>query len=137
MKIFKGILFFVLITATFFSCVPAEEKAEEYYEKGREVFYTNDPRGALEIYSTGLEYVPNHDRLLYESGNCYMNFRDYKTAITFYDKAIESNPEYADAFFNRGQCWFYLNDRDKSCLDYLKAHELGKPNLSDRIKHCK
>ncbi len=136
MKTYKWIVLFSLLLASIMGCVPAEEKAEEYYEKGQEVFYTNDPRGALIEYEKGLEYMPNHDRLLYESGNCYMNFRDYRTAIEFYNKAIESNSKYADAYANRGQCWFYLKD-DRSCRDWMKADSLGKPNLADKIKHCK
>jgi len=137
MKYIQKSLFFALLLTLISSCVSPEEKAEEFYEQGKKVFYTNDPRGALIEFEKGLEYMPNHDRLLYESGNCYMNFRDYITAIEFYNKAINSNPKYADAYFNRAQCWFYLNDRDKSCADFLKADSLGKPNLSDKIKHCK
>jgi tetratricopeptide (TPR) repeat protein len=130
---FIGLLIVFLVS----SCTPPQEKAEEHYEKGKKIFFNNDPRGALVEFEKGLTYVPDHDRLLYESGNCYMNFRDYHTAIEFYTKAIESNPKYADAFFNRGQCWFYLNDKDRSCEDYKKADSLGKPNLQDKIKHCK
>ncbi len=130
---FVGLIIVLFIS----SCTPPQEKAEEHYEKGKKIFFNNDPRGALVEFEQGLKYVPDHDRLLFESGNCYMNFRDYHTAIDFYTKAIESNPKYADAFFNRGQCWFYLNDKDKSCEDWKKADSLGKPNLQDKIKHCK
>lgn len=137
MKIFKKIVLFSLLLASIFSCVPAEEKAEEFYEKGREVLYNNDPRRALVIFEEGLEYMPNHDRLLYETGNCYMNFREYNTAIDFYSKAIESNPNYAHAYANRGECWFYLNNTDKSCANWMKADSLGMPSMSDKIKHCK
>lgn len=119
------------------SCTPAEEKAEAYYEKGKSIFFNNDPKGALVEYEKGLEIMPDHDRLLYEAGNCYMNFKDYKTAIDFYTKAVESNPKNADAYTNRGQCWFYLGDKDNSCIDWKKAIELGKPNLGDKTKHCK
>ena len=137
MKFYRRIILFSVILFSIIACVPAEEKAEKYYEQGREVFYTNDPERALKIYEKGLEYMPDHYRLLYESGNCYMNFRDYQTAIKFYTKAIESNPNYAKAYANRGQCWFYLNDRDKSCANWMKADSLGMPSMSDKIKHCK
>ena len=134
----KHLSFIVLILSVGFNaCTPPEEKAEEHYEMGKKMFFNNDPRGALIEYEKGLKYAPDHDRLLFESGNCYMNFRDYQTAIDFFTKAIESNPKYADAYFNRGQCYFYLNDRDQSCSDWLKADSLGKPNLQDKIKHCK
>lgn len=119
------------------ACTPPEEKAEHHYEIGKKKFFNNDPKGALLEFEAGLKYIPEHDRLLFESGNCYMNFRDYQTAIDFFTKAIDYNPKYADAYFNRGQCWFYLNDRDKSCSDWMKADSLGKPNLQDKIKHCK
>lgn len=119
------------------SCTPPAEKAEEHYEIGKKIFFNNDPRGALVEFEKGLSYMPDHARLLYESGNCYMNFKDYNTAIDFYTKAIESNPKYDDAYFNRGQCWFYLNKKDKSCEDWQIAHDLGRPNLADKLKHCK
>lgn len=118
------------------SCTPPAEKAEEHYDKGKKLFFNNNPREALKEFQKGLEYVPDHDRLLFEAGNCYMNFRDYQTAIEYFNKAIESNPKFADAYFNRGQCWFYLNDKDKSCKDWKKADKLGKANLQDKIKHC-
>jgi tetratricopeptide (TPR) repeat protein len=137
MKI-KYLSFAILILIIAFNaCTPPEQKAEEYYEIGKKKFYNNDPKGALIEFEKGLKHVPNHARLLFESGNCYMNFRDYKTAIGFFTKAIESDIKYADAYFNRGQCWFYLNNRDQSCKDWIKADELGRPNLQDKIKHCK
>lgn len=137
MKIIKLLLATVIFSSIFVSCSPPAEKAEEHYELGKKIFFNNDPRGALVEFEKGLKYVPDHDRLLYEAGNCYMNFKDYQRAIDFYTKAIESNPKYADAFFNRGQCWFYLNDRDKSCADWKEAQAYGRPNLGDKLKHCK
>jgi len=136
MKIFKRILFLAFMSVLIIGCVPNEERAEEHYDKGRKILFANNPKGALVEFEKGLEIIPDHDRLLYESGNCYMNFRDYITAIDFYTKAVKSNPKYADAYANRGQCWFYLNDTDKSCADWQKADSLGKPNLSDKIKNC-
>jgi len=127
----------LLLVISFNACTPPEEKAEEHYELGKKLFFNNDPRGALKEFEKGLKLIPDHHRLLLESGNCYMNFRDYHTAIDFYTKAIQSNPQYADAYFNRGQCWFYLNNKDNSCKDWLKADSLGKSNLQDKIKHCK
>jgi len=126
-----------IITLFMVACTPKSELAEQHYENGKDLFFRNDPKNALLEFEKGLKLIPNHDRLLYESGNCYMNFREYNTAIDKYSAAIESNPKFADAYFNRGQCWFYLNDRDRSCADWLKADSLGKPNLSDKIKHCK
>jgi tetratricopeptide (TPR) repeat protein len=137
MRLLKFLLIFVIIGIFAISCTPPEEKAEEYYSKGMKIFYKNDPKNALVEFEKGLKYDPNHDRLLYQSGNCYMNFHDYHTAIDFYTKAIKSNPKAYNAYFNRGQCWFYLQDRDKSCADWLKADSLGRHNMADYIKHCK
>jgi len=137
MRIIKLLLAVITISSIFVSCTPPADKAEEHYEIGKKIFYNNDPRGALVEFEKGLEYMPDHDRLLYESGNCYMNFKDYHKSIELYTKAIDSNPKYADAFFNRGQCWFYLNDRDKSCADWKEAQDLGRPNVGDKLKHCK
>lgn len=125
---------FLLLMA---SCTPPQEKAENQYEIGRKLLLNSDSKAALIEFQKGLEYVPDDALLLYSSGNCYMNFRDYKTAIEYYSKAIESKPKYADAYFNRGRAWFYLNERDKSCEDYQKAQDLGRPNLADLLKHCK
>ena len=136
MRLIKGILFIALASIIMAGCVPAEERAEEHYDTGRKILFANNPKGALVEFEKGLEMMPNHDRLLYESGNCYMNFRDYVIAIDFYTKAIESNPKYADAYSNRGQCWFYLNDVNKSCADWTTADSLGKPNLRDKLKTC-
>mgnify|MGYP002640548180 CR=1 FL=1 len=125
---------FILLLA---SCTPPQEKAEEQYEMGRKLLLNSDSRSALTEFQKGLEYVPNDALLLYSCGNCYLNFRDYKTAIEYFTKAIDNNPKYADAYFNRGRAWFYLNEIDKSCDDYQKAQDLGRPNLADLLKHCK
>lgn len=127
----------LILMLSFQACTPPEEKAEQYYEAGKKLFFKNDPRNALKEFEKGLEYMPNHDRLLFESGNCYMNFREYEKSIELFTKAIESNPRYADAYANRALCWFYLGNREKSCEDWKKADSLGKPNLQDKIKHCK
>lgn len=137
MKSVYNPLFVFIIAVLISACVPAEEKAESHYEAGKTLMFKSNPRAALVEFEKGLEFVPNHDRLLYEAGNCYMNFKDYNRAIEFYTKAIESNSKYADAYFNRGQCYFYMNDGDNSCADWLKADSLGKPNLNDKIKRCK
>ena len=137
MKTTKLILILFILSLIYVSCTPPIEKAEKHYEMGIKINYNNDPKGALVEFEKGLKYMPDHERLLYESGNCYMNFKDYHRAIDFYTKAIESNPKYADAFFNRGQCWFYLNERDKSCSDWKEAQAFGRPNLGDKLKHCK
>ena len=136
MKQLIKLLFLIVSISFFVGCVPVEEKAEEQYEIGRKLLYKNKPRAALVVFEKGLEYEPTHARLLYESGNCYMNFRDYVTAIDFYSKAIKSNPKYADAYNNRGESWFYLNNREKSCENWQKAHDLGKPNLADKLNQC-
>jgi len=137
MKNLIKLLLVSLIISLMTGCVPAEEKAEEQYDIGRKLLAQSHPKEALDAFEIGLEYIPDHARLLYESGNCYMNFRDYVTAIDYYTKAVNSNPKYANAYANRGQCWFYLNDKDKSCADWMKADSLGKPNLRDKIRTCK
>ncbi|OYT17629.1 MAG: hypothetical protein B7C24_01590 [Bacteroidetes bacterium 4572_77] len=136
MRRINYLLILVSVSLFFSSCVPAEEKAEDYYEQGKIMLYNNNIKAAEELYEKGLEYVPDHARLLYEVGNCYMNYRDYHTAIEKYNAAIESNPKYADAFFNRGQCWFYLGEEAKACVDWKIAHKYGRPSLKDKIKNC-
>ena len=131
--LYINLIFLVLLN----SCTPPQEKAEDQYEIGRKHLVNSDSKSALIEFQKGLEYVPNDALLLYSCGNCYMNFRDYKTAIQYYSKAIESNPKFTDAYFNRGRSWFYLNETDKSCEDYQKAQDLGRPNLADLLKHCK
>ncbi|NPD46539.1 MULTISPECIES: tetratricopeptide repeat protein [unclassified Lentimicrobium] len=131
--LYFNIIFLILLN----SCTPPQEKAEKHYEIGRKHLINSDSEAALIEFQKGLEYVPNDALLLYSCGNCYMNFRDYNTAIEYFTKAIENNPKYDDAYFNRGRAWFYLNERDKSCEDYQKAQDLGRPNLADLLKHCK
>ncbi len=126
-----------IILSIFASCTRPQEKAEEYYEKGRTHLLNSNSELALIEFQKGLEYVSNDALLLYSCGNCYMNFKDYNTAIEYFTKAIDSNPKFADAFFNRGRSWFYLNEVKKSCEDYQKAQDLGRPNLADLLKNCK
>jgi len=69
-------------------------------------------------------------------GNAYFNLDKWEKSLESYNKSIEKDSTYADAYFNRGNVKFYLHDKDGACADYLKAKDLGKDNVSGKLKGC-
>ena len=59
-------------------------------------------------------------------------------AIESYTKAISLYPGMGDAYFNRGLVQILVQDKEKGCIDFSKAGELGIPDAYGMIsKYCK
>lgn len=126
----------VFLAVLISSCGSQIEKSHKYFDAGLENFHYREYDLAISNFEKSLEYDSENFEAHFYIGNCLMNQRNYQLAIEEFTKAIEVNPKYADAYANRGHAYFYLNDSDNSCADYLKADELGKPNMEDKIRHC-
>lgn len=127
----------VFIAILISSCSSNLEKSHKYYDAGLEEFHYREYKLAISNFEKSLEYDSENYEAYFYIGNCLMNQGKYQLAIEEFTKAIETHPKYADAFANRGHAYFYLNDIENSCADYLEADELGKPNMEDKIRHCK
>ncbi|MCF8298329.1 MAG: tetratricopeptide repeat protein [Saprospiraceae bacterium] len=134
----KLLAIFLIVSITFTFCTSKSEQAKKFFADGKTKFYNNEFKTSIADFDKAIELQADLYEAYYFRGSCYMNLREYEIAIKDYDMVIELKPDYADAYVNRGHAKAYLyNDQSKGCEDWLKAEELGKPNLSDKTKWCK
>lgn len=89
---------------------------------GRRTAYTGDFRGAIEIYSEGIEKFPNDDRMYRHRGHRYISIREFDRAIVDLEQAAkliegkenETEPDGAPNEQNipvssrHGNIWYHL-----------------------------
>jgi tetratricopeptide (TPR) repeat protein len=89
---------------------------------GRRTAYTGDYRGAIEIFSKGIEKFPNDDRMYRHRGHRYISIREFDRAIADLEKAStliegkenETEPDGAPNVQNipvssrHGNIWYHL-----------------------------
>ncbi len=119
------------------ACTSKHEKAVELYKSGLRKMYNYQKDEALMDFNKAIELDPLYEQPYFCRGNIKYGNTDYQGALADYSKAIEVNPGFADAYANRGNLYESINQRDKACADWIKADELGKENLSDKIRNCR
>lgn len=119
-----------------FGCQSPEEKAAALTEEGRAFLLDHREKAALQSFEEALEADSTYAEAWYYTGNIYVNRSEYRTAILAYSKAIRYDSAFPEAWYNRGSAWFYEGIKDKACTDWLKAIELGKINIQDKVKGC-
>ncbi len=134
----KLIIFLIISSLVFNFCTPKSEQAKKFLSDGKEKIYKSEFKAAIADFDKAIELQPDLYEAYYFRGNAYLNLRKFETAIKDYDMTIEFRPDYVDAYVNRGNAKFWLyNDQSKGCEDWLKAEELGKPNLGEKTKWCR
>lgn len=130
---FMAVLIFVL----FSSCGPNPTKSRFHLENAIEQIYLAKNVEAIEELELAIKYDPQSYEAYYYRGACKRNLKDYDGAIADYNKSIELNPLYAEPYFSLAILYDFLQDSDLACFYYLKAEELGKPNIGEYTKRCK
>lgn len=131
-NIFLLAAFSIILTA----CTSKKDKADQYNKSGIKKMFSLQYKEAMEDFNLAIELDPLFDQPYYYRGNLKYSAGDYQGAMADYTKAIEVNPGFADAYCNRGNLYQALNKLDKACPDWQKAHDLGKPNLKDKLRFC-
>lgn len=133
----KKIFFLLLICFALLSCTSKHEKAVKLNKSGISKLYSNQIDDAQKDFDKAIELDPKFEQPYYYRANIKYGHGDYQGALTDYSKAIEVNPAFADAYTNRGNLYESIDQRDKACADWTKAHELGKPNLDEKLRNCR
>lgn len=131
------IFLFASLSLLLIACTSKKEKAEQYNKSGIKKMFILQYKEAMEDFNLAIELDPLYDQPYYYRGNLKYSAQDYQGALADYSKAIEVNPGFADAYTNRGNLYQALNQLEKACADWQKAHELGRPNLRDKLRFCK
>ena len=133
----KKIFLFVFLSILLIACTSKKEKAIQYNKSGIKKMFSLQYKEAMEDFNLAIELDPLFDQPYYYRGNLKYSAKDYQGALADYSKAIEVNPGFADAYGNRGNLYQSINQLEKACADWQKAHDLGKPNLRDKLRFCK
>lgn len=131
----KSVLFVLLIVLV--ACTNKEEKAEEKFRQGIKAIEKNELDKAMTYLNAAIDYNDKNPEYYFYLGNIHMNKKNFNKAIKKYDQAIAIDSTYYDAWDNKGTVIFYqTGKREEACPYWLKAHELGKKNMRNKIKSC-
>lgn len=90
---------------------------------------TNQYERGLTMADSALLLVPDFPNAMVVKAVCQLNIGNAKAAEATLSDCILKNPEYAEAYRNRGIIRINnLNQKDKACIDFRKAAELGDEN---------
>lgn len=135
-KINIFLLLFGMLLLTY-SCGPNPRKARIHLENAIEKIYMAKFDEAMRELELVIKYDPDSHEAYYYRGACKRNMGDAEGAMRDFQKSIEKNPSYAEPYFGIALIYELWQDRDSACSYYIKAEELGKPNLEDYTKWCK
>jgi tetratricopeptide (TPR) repeat protein len=127
----------VLFYIAFNSCGPNTTKARYHLENAIELIYKAKNEEAIKELNLALKYDNDSHEAYYYRGSCKRNLNDVDGAIQDFQTSIDKNPLYAEPYFALGLIYAYMQDNLKACSYYLKAEELGMPNIVDYTKWCK
>lgn len=80
---------------------------------------------AIETLSYVIKLDSNFNRAYFNRAQCRLNKLDYYNAISDYNKAIELDDTDGDYFADRGFTYQQIGNKEKACLDYQKASQMG------------
>jgi len=96
-------------------------KAEDYFNKGNDLYYTSDYKSALIAYEKVIELKPDSHLAWYNKGITLNKLkRSPEEVLKAFEKSIELKPDYALAWYNKG---ITLGKLKRSPEEVLKAFE--------------
>lgn len=93
---------------------------------------------AIDDLQEAISILPELPFLHYDIANLFCLSGKPVESIESYSKAISLYPEMGDAYFNRGLVQILVQDKEKGCMDFSKAGELGVKDAYGMItKYCR
>ncbi len=132
----KKTIVLLFVVSLLISCTSKKEKAIQYNKSGIRNMFNLKDKEAMEYFNLAIEMDSTFDQPHYYRANLKYGEGDYQGALTDYNKAIALNPKYAEAYSHRGNVFEKLHQQDNACKDFQKAHDLGEPNLEDKLIKC-
>lgn len=124
-----GKLFYTVICSVIFisvvNCYGAKGKAEEFFEKGKNLSSVENADKAIENYNQAIKIDPKFVKAYNNRGIAYVWKKQYDLAIADFNKAIELDPNNGKAYNNRAIVYSYQGETDKARQDLHKAQSLG------------
>lgn len=110
-------------------------------ERGVEKFCLKDFIGSKDDFNYIIKNCKKDSRTLSDAyrfrGQIESEKKNYKEAISDLSISINYDSKNPYTFVNRAECYLQSKDREKACLDYRKAIDLGLTAVMDEmVKNC-
>ncbi|KAJ3044829.1 hypothetical protein HDV00_000706 [Rhizophlyctis rosea] len=100
---------------------PLIQKAQEWFDKGTELWNQEDIQGALEAFEKSVWTRPTADGY-YNMANCHYSLGKHEAAIKAWKQSLELSPDNADAHINIANLTaLILKDGPEACKHYEAA----------------
>ncbi len=109
---------------------PEVDEAEEWFDRGNELFGLGRCEEAIASYDRAIEINPDKHQAWSNRGSMLLILGRYPEAISSYDRAIEFKPDYHQAWYNRGVALVDLGRDEEAIASYERAIEF-KPDYHE------
>ncbi len=106
------------------------EGAEEWLERGNELFFKGDFLGALASYERAVEINPDFHDAWFLRGILLGNLERYEEALASFERAVAIKPDFHDAWFLRGILLGNLERYEEALASFERAVAI-KPDFHD------
>lgn len=127
MKLIYPLFILIIAIAAPSTC---QENAEEWLERGNELFSQGDYEEAIEAYDEALRLDPENPVAWSNKGTALINQRRYEEAIQAFDEVIRIDPELASAWSYKGGALHELGEYDEAIVALDQAIGLEPENGS-------
>src|SRR6187551_3730911 len=140
----KKILCVLLSTSLLIACNKSEqsnpsgenkELANEYFQKGKEYFNSQDYEKAIPLLDSSLLYQSDHISSIATRASAYFNIDEPEKALVDYKRAIELWPtdeankaDLTALYLERGDTYYSLKDYENAIADYTTSIERDPTN---------
>jgi tetratricopeptide (TPR) repeat protein len=120
-----NLIFMLLLIIFVVNGYGANGKAEEFYEKGKQISSVKNADQAIDNYSKAIKINPKFVKAYNNRGIAYIWKKKYDLALADFNKAIELDPKNGKAYNNRAIVYSYQGESGKALQDLKKAKSLG------------
>ncbi|RKU11182.1 hypothetical protein C6503_18585 [Candidatus Poribacteria bacterium] len=100
-------------------------RAYVYFEQGKQKYYDEDAKGAINDFNQAIELTPNDAKIYKFRAKSKVKLEDYQAAIDDYNQVIKLNPDDASAYKERAEAKRKLSNHASAIDDYNQAIQLN------------
>lgn len=97
-------------------------------------FAVGDYYGAIKDFDSAIQFAPEEASYYVDRGRCRALTHSYPEAIKDFTIASEIKSDSYKAYYYRALTYIALNQKEKACLDFSQAGELGYKDVYEDIK---
>jgi tetratricopeptide (TPR) repeat protein len=120
---------FAVLLIIILSACSDDNRATNYYEKGKKAYSLQKYQEALSNFDKALEIKPNFTEVYSDRGRTKYDLEDFQGALADFNKAIEAKPS-ASSYHNRGLAKYSLGNLKEAMEDFNQAIQMD-PNFAE------